>query len=117
MQRFRQVAASLKEAGERTGQGRYDETALLALTRESPEVVTARVLDYREGLRQARPRPPVDLAFSLAAGMELAEDSQRAMENSTGDLVVLQALRVILDAQQAATMAAISGGAAAGASA
>ena len=58
VQRFQQVAASLKEAGERTGQGRYDEMALLALTRESPEVVTPRVLDYRERLRQARPRPP-----------------------------------------------------------
>lgn len=117
LQRFQQVAASLKEAGERTGQGRYDEMALLALTRESPDVVTARVLDYRERLRQAKPRPAADLAFSLAAGMELAEDSQRALENSTGDLAALQSLRVILDAQQAATMAAISGGAAAGAAA
>ena len=117
VQRFLQVAANLKEAGERTGQGRYDEMALLALTRESPDVVTERVLHYRDSLRAARPRPSAELAFSLAAGIELAEDSQRALESSTGDLATLQALRTILDAQQAATMAAISGGAATGAAA
>lgn len=50
-------------------------------------------------------RRQLDPAFILAAGMELAEDSQWAMENSTGDLAALQALRVILNAQQAATMA------------
>ncbi len=118
VQRFCQVAASLKEAHVRAGQGRYDEMALLALTREAPDRVVARVLEYRERLRKAKPRPSADLAFSLAAGIELAEDTQQAMaEYDTGDLAALQSLRAILDAQQAAAMAAISGGAAAGASA
>ena len=108
IQRFAVVADRLRESGERVGTGRYDEVAVLALTQSSPGHVVDRVLRYRDRLRSARPRPSKDLAFSLAAGIELAEDSEKAGERNAGDLAALQSIRAILDAQQAATIAAIS---------
>ena len=111
VQRCAGVAAHLRSAGERVGAGRYDEVAVLALTQGPPEQVVDRVLRYRDRLRTARPRPSKDIAFSLAAGIELAEDSEQAGERSAGDLAALQSIRAILDAQQAATIAAVSAGA------
>ena len=108
IQRFAVVADHLRSAGERVGTGRYDEVAVLALTQSSPGHVVDRVLRYRDRMRSARPRPSKDLAFSLAAGIELAEDSEKAGERNAGDLAALQSIRAILDAQQAATIAAIS---------
>ena len=116
VQRFSLVAERLREARERVPTGRYDEVALLALTQEAPGRVVERVLGYRDRLRAAKPRPSKDLAFSLAAGIELAEDSARASHGSAGDLAALQAIRDILDAQQAATIAAISASSAAASS-
>ena len=83
---------------------RYDEIAVLALTQGSPEHVVDRVLEYRDRLRSARPRPSKEIAFSLAAGVELAEDSEQAGERSAGDLTAL------LDAKQAATIVAAGSG-------
>ena len=111
VQRFAVVADQLRKAGERIGTGRYDEIAVLALTQGAPAHVVGRVLRYRDRLRTARPRPSKDIAFSLAAGIELAEDSEQAGERSAGDLAALQSIRAILDAQQAATIAAVSAGA------
>ncbi len=114
VQRFCQVAESLKGAGERAGPGRYDEMAMLALTQASPVLAVDCVLQYRDLLRKAKPRPASDVAFSLAAGIHLAEDSQQAVNSNAGDLAALQSLRAILEAQQAATMAAVSAGASGG---
>ena len=111
VQRFAVVADHLRRAGERIGTGRYDEIAVLALTQGPPGHVVGRVLRYRDRLRTVRPRPSKDIAFSLAAGIELAEDSEQAGERSAGDLAALQSIRAILDAQQAATIAAVSAGA------
>ena len=119
VQRFRRVAARLKDARERVNADRYDEIAMLALTHEAPSRVVDRVLQYRDRLRGARPRPPKDMAFALAAGLALAEDSKRAGERSAGDLAALQAIQAILDAQQAvmvATMAASTAATSAGSS-
>ena len=108
VQRFRRVAARLKDARERVNAGRYDEIAMLALTQETPSRVVDRVLRYRDRLRAAKPRPSKDIAFSLAAGIALAEDSKRAGERSAGDLAALQAIQAILDAQQAVMVAGIA---------
>ena len=116
VQRFTVVVERLKEARERVPTSRYDEVALLALTQETPGRVVDRVLGYRDRLRAAKPRPSKDLALSLAAGIELAEDGARASHGSAGDLAALQAIRDILDAQQAATIAAISASSAAASS-
>ncbi len=91
--------------------------ALLALTQSPTAAVVDRVLDNRDRLRQAKSRPDKSVAFTLAAGIELSADTERAGERSAGDLAALQSIQAILDAQQAATIAAISAGGAAGAAA
>ena len=108
VQRFGRVAARLKDARERVTTDRYDEVAMLALTQEAPSRVVDRVLRYRDRLRDAKPRPSKGMAFSLAAGITLAEDTKRAGKRSAGDLAALQAIQAILDAQQAVMIAAIA---------
>ena len=114
--RFCDVAERLKSAAERVEPSRYDEVALLALTQGLAADVVDRVIRNRDRLRQAKARPDKSVAFTLAAGIELSADTERAVERSAGDLAALQSIRAILDAQQAAMMAGISAGAAAGAS-
>ena len=93
--------------------GRYDEMAILALTEDNEASVIDRVLGYRDRLRGAKPRPSKDLAFSLAAGIELARDTDRAAARGVGDFAALQSIRAILDAQQAAMAGAIAASSAA----
>lgn len=116
VERFRTVAEHLRASGERVGPSRYDEIALLALTQGRPRDVVDRMLHYRDRLRAVKPRPANAVAFTLAAGIELAADTEVAGERSAGDLAALQSIQAILDVQQAAMIAAISAGAAAGAS-
>ena len=106
--RFCSVAERLKSAGERIWPSRYDEITMLALTQGAPHTTVDRVLRYRERLRQAKPRQSNDVALSLAAGIELAEDTARAAKEGVGDMAALQTIQSILDAQQAAMVAAIS---------
>lgn len=81
---------------------------MMALTQKTPASVVDRVLEYRDRLRSARPRPSREVAFSLAAGIEPAGDAAKAGERSAGDLAALHTLRTILDVQQAAMAAAAS---------
>ena len=76
-----------------------------------------RVLSYRDRLRAVTPRPDRTVAFTLAAGIEMAADAEVAGERNAGDLAALQSIQAILDAQQAAMIAAISASSAAGAAA
>ncbi len=108
VQRFRRVADHLQGAGERVDSRRYDKIAMLALTQEAPAQLVDQVLRYRDRLREAKPRPPKDMAFSLVAGIVLAEDSQRAGKRSAGDEAALRAIQAILDAQQAVMVATIA---------
>lgn len=117
MQRFRRVAERLESKGERVRSGRYDEIATLALTQDAPDRVVERTLRNRDRLRAAKPRPAKELAFSIATGIELAEDAEDAGRRGAGDVAALQSIRAILDAQQAAMVAAMSSAAAAGAAA
>lgn len=118
VQRFCAVAEQLRHADERVGAGRYDEIALLALTQASASEVVERVLRNRDRLRAVKPRPDRTVAFTLAAGIELAADADIARERDAGDLATLQSIQAIIDAQQAAMIAAVSAsGAAAGAAA
>ncbi len=115
VQRFKRIAEHLEAGGEHVRATRYDEMATLALARGRPARVVERTLRYRDRLRAGRPRPARELAFSLGAGLVLAEDAENATERSAGDLAALQSIQAILDAQQAAMFAAISAGAFAGA--
>ena len=106
VQRFQVISERLRNAGQRIGPSRYDEVAILALTQSPPSQVVDRVLEFRDRLRGAKPRPTKDIAFSLAAGIFLAEDHQRAGQEAAGDLAALQAIQAIIDAQQAAAAGA-----------
>ncbi len=106
--RFCSVAERLKSAGERIWPSPYDEMAILALTQGAPHATVDRVLRYRERLRQAKPRPSNEVALSLAAGIELAEDTARAAKEGVGDMAALQAIQSVLDAQQEAMVAVVS---------
>ena len=117
VQRFCAIAERLKAADERIGASRYDEIALLALTQGRPGEVVDRVLRNRDRLRAVKPRPDKAVAFTLAAGVELAADVEVAGESNAGDLAALQSIKAILDVQQAAMIAAVSAGATAGAAA
>ena len=105
VQRFSRVADRLKSAGERVNSERYDEIAMLALSQDPAARVVDRVLQYRDRLRAAKPRPTKGEAFSLAAGITLADDTERAGQRNAGDLAALQSIQAILDAQQAVMMA------------
>ena len=112
--RFRRIAAALKKRKERTGTSRYDEMAILALTSADPMSLVRTVLDYRDRLRKARRRPPREIAFSLAAGMAMAEDAERGAKlGDVRDRAALQQVQAILAAQQAAVIAAVAASSAA----
>ena len=120
VQRFLAVVERLRAADERVGESRYDEIALLALTRGSPREVVDSIVRNRDRLRAVKPRPDKAVAFTLAAGIEMAADAEAARERNAGDLAALQSIQAIVDAQQAAmiaVIAAVSAGAAAGAAA
>ena len=108
VQRFQVVAEQLRNAGERIGPSRYDEVAVLALTQWTPTQVAERVLRFRDRLRETKPRPAKNLAFSLAAGIVLAEeeDSDQSDQQAARDLAALTAIQAIMDAQQAAAATA-----------
>ena len=77
--RFCDVADRLKSQEERVGPSRYDEVALLALTQGAAADVVDRVIRNRDRLRQAKARPDKSVAFTLAAGIELSADTERAV--------------------------------------
>jgi hypothetical protein len=107
--RFRRIATALKNNSERTGTSRYDEMAILALTSADPASVVRTMLSYRDRLRKARRRPSAVIAFSLAAGMAMAEDAERGAKlGDVRDLAALQQVQAILAAQQAAVIAAVA---------
>lgn len=110
VQRFKGVAERLEAAGEHVRTSRYDEMATLAIAHVDVVGVVDRTLRYRDRLRAKRPRPAQELAFSLAAGIVLAEDAEHAIKRSAGDIAALQSIQAILDAQQAAMVASISAG-------
>jgi hypothetical protein len=111
--RFERIARDLKRRGEHVRTSRYDEMALLALTPQVPSAIAADVIRIRDRLREARPRPSKEIAFSLAAGLALQEALGEGGE-PVGDVAMLQSIQGILEAQQAA-MAACVGASAAGA--
>lgn len=107
--RFVLVADALRGHGERVGSSRYDEMALIALTTTPVPAIIERILGWRDELRAARPRPAREIAFSLACGLALAEETERAITlRGAQDASALAALKAVLDAQQAAATAACS---------
>ncbi len=80
VQRFERIAHSFRSERQRILTSRYDEVAILALTEDTPARLVKRVLDTFRALRAARPKPGKDLAFSLAAGLVLADHARHLGE-------------------------------------
>jgi len=108
-ERFERTAKALKEAKQRVWQSHYDEVALLVLSGGRVDEVVPKVIDYRDRLRAVKPRPPAELAFSIAAGVVLAEEAERmsALEGANA-AANLRAVQAIIEAQQAAMIACIA---------
>lgn len=107
--RFERTAKALKKAGQRVWQSHFDEVALLVLSGGHVDEVVSKVIEYRDRLRAVKPRPSSDIAFSIAAGVVLAEEAQRmaALEGATA-AANLQAVQAIIEAQQAAMIACMA---------
>ena len=108
-QRFERTAKALKKAKQRVWQSHYDEVALLVLSGGHVEEVVPRVIEYRDRLRAVKPKPTADIAFSLAAGVVLAEEAER-MKGLEGAATAanLRAVQAIIEAQQAAMIACMA---------
>jgi hypothetical protein len=108
-QRFARTAAALRKAKQRVWQSHYDEVALLVLGGGHVDDVVPRVIEYRDRLRAVKPRPTADIAFSLAAGVVLAEQAARMTGlDSAAAAANLRAVQSIIEAQQAAMIACIA---------
>ena len=116
--KFERMAKELKTKGQRVWQGQYDEVALLVLSGGGVDEVSTRVVEYRDRLRAVKPRPQKDVAFSIAAGVVLAEEAEK-MESleDAATTANLRAVQAIIEAQQAAMIACIAASTAATAAA
>jgi hypothetical protein len=108
-ERFCRMAAALKENGQRVWQSQYDEVALLVLSGVGVDEAAERVVAYRDRLRAVKPRPQASIAFSIAAGMVLAEEGERAATLTGPEAAAnLRSVQAIIEAQQAAMVACIA---------
>jgi len=107
MRRFRALYDRFDEAGLWMHTGDYDEVASLSFLPQTAERIVSRVLEHREVLAAAKPKPGRELSFSLACAtgfLELAgDDETQALLRGTQNVLSVQA---ILQAQQAAMLAA-----------
>ena len=108
-QNFDRTAKALKKAKQRVWQNHFDEVALLVLSGSHVDEVVPRVIEYRDRLREVKPRPTADIAFSVAAGVVLAEEAERmkGLEDAT-TAANLRAVQAIIEAQQAAMIACMA---------
>jgi hypothetical protein len=108
-QRFERTAKALKKAKQRVWQSHYDEVALLVLSGGHVDEVVPRVIEYRDRLRAVKPRPVADIAFSIAAGVVLAEEAEKMGKlEGAATAANLRAVQAIIEAQQAAMIACMA---------
>jgi hypothetical protein len=108
-QRFDRTAKALKKAKQRVWQSHFDEVALLVLSGGHVDEVVPRVIEYRDRLREVKPRPTADIAFSLAAGVVLAEEAEKMGKlEGAATAASLRAVQDIIEAQQAAMIACMA---------
>ncbi len=108
-QSFDRSVKALKKAKQRVWQSHFDEVALLVLSGGHVDEVVPRVIEYRDRLRAVKPRPTANIAFSIAAGVVLAEEAERmAGLEDAGTAATLRAVQAIIEAQQAAMIACMA---------
>ncbi len=107
--RFERIATALKKARQRVWQSHFDEVALLVLSGGRVDQVVPKVIDYRDRLRAVKPKPTADIAFSIAAGVVLAEEAERMLGlEDAAAAANLRAVQAIIEAQQAAMIACMA---------
>lgn len=106
---FDRMASTLKAGGQRVWQGQYDEVALLVLSGARVDDAADRAIAYRDRLRAVKPRPSAEIAFSIAAGVVLAEQAEAIGELDDAQTASnLRSVQTILEAQQAAIVACMA---------
>lgn len=105
--RFHQMAQALNGVGIKVGTAQYDETALLVLSERDLGSAAREVLAIREELRTGKAKPMKSVALSLAVGLLLWDRSEREGMDTGRDAAALHAIQALMEAQQAAAMAAI----------
>ena len=108
-ERFDRTAKALKNAKQRVWQSHFDEVAMLVLSGGHVEEVVPKVIEYRHRLLEVKPRPTADIAFSIAAGVVLAEEARKMgkLEGAT-TAANLRAVQALIEAQQAAMIACMA---------
>jgi len=108
-ERFDLTAKALKNAKQRVWQSHFDEVAMLVLSGGHVEEVVPKVIEYRHRLLEVKPRPTADIAFSIAAGVVLAEEARKLgkLEGAT-TAANLRAVQALIEAQQAAMIACMA---------
>ena len=108
-ERFDRTAKALKNAKQRVWQSHFDEVAMLVLSGGHVEEVVPKVIEYRHRLLEVKPRPTADIAFSIAAGVVLAEEARKLgkLEGAT-TAANLRAVQALIEAQQAAMIACMA---------
>jgi hypothetical protein len=108
-QRFDRSAKALKKAKQRVWQSHFDEVALLVLSGGDVDEIVPRVIEYRDRLREVKPKPTADIAFSVAAGVVLAEEAEKMGKlEGAATAANLRAVQAIIEAQQAAMIACMA---------
>jgi hypothetical protein len=108
--RFDSLVKAFRQRKWKIYTSRYDEVAVLALCSAQPAALAQQVLDIQEQLRNEKPRPSRDIAFSLAAGIVLSEDAKKQEEMAqTRDVAAARMAQTVMEAQQAAMVACMAG--------
>ncbi len=104
--RFIRMAAGLRSRGQRIWQSQYDEVALLVLSGVRVDHAAAKVILLRDELRAHKPKPQASIAFSIAAGLVLAEQAAKTSSlRGARAAANLRAVQALIEAQQAAMVA------------
>lgn len=116
VRRFTAMRDAFQQSGEKIRSGRLDEVALLSLIPAQPRVLARQVLETRDRLRAEKPRPNMEMAFSLATGIQLGASTELAKTGSAAEIAAIQAAQQAIEAQQAAIVVCIAASSAAAAS-
>ena len=103
------LAAGFKNAGVSIWQSDYDELAILSFLDHPPGRIVEHVLRHREVMESLKPKPDRSLTFNLASSTTFLELVRLDPDLKTViDAKALLDMQAIINAQQAAAIAATS---------
>ena len=112
--RYYALAEAFRSESTRIWQSEYDELAILSFLDQSPDRIVEHVLQNQSAIRALKPRPDRALAFNLATSVTFVTLVRSVDDSSelTGAKTMLD-MQAIINAQQAAMIAASAGAVAA----